>query len=331
MGGRGVRRPSRRRVGPSLTASVPPRDRSPWENKVTLCIAACCVDSRHGIFRDKHDIRQRIVFSADSRIETDFVSHEHGIKVDELSARWLALFSGRVQDALDLMALYRLAFRDQGDNLTEHDVHDRLAEPFHQFYRRQLDSHCQAVLSISYERYLEFISVQPAAFRRNFATELEQLQTNVEMLLVGWVEPRLRIYHCSASGVRELLDFGIVGSGYYSAETILYRRNQSAGSSLSETAYTLYEAHQLTGGFVPGVSKQSSIGVVRYDWEAKALHVEMVVRDGTQFLEKRFEKFGPKKLTIGELNDSHLPKAFTAFPVTLGERPSGSSANGEQA
>lgn len=301
---------------------------------MTLCIAAACRDFRKGVLTSEYDSDQCVVFSTDRRIEgpNKLAAHDEAIKISVLSGRWFALYAGTVWHAQALLSLYKALVRANNDELFDDEIADVLYGPFTQFRTRLANIYCWQKLAMSYEQYVEILKVQPQAFRDDLAVELEAQVADASLLLIGIVNHRLRIFECSADcGIRDVEDFGIIGSGYYTAESILYQRKQTPLSSLAHTVYAVYEAHKTAGGFVPGVSEKFEIGAISYDSETDGLVMHPLNYDGRMFLDDQYKRYGPKPLTL-ELSDDSLTEHFfaAAIPLRTEKEKNGASEQAEE-
>jgi|GEM_PF-3765262 len=119
------------------------------------------------------------------------------------------------------------------------------------------------------------------------------LKIEEELLLVGWVGDRFRIYRYFYPHWQECDPFASIGYGTLVAEAMLNAREWSALRPAHETAYRVYEAQRM-GSIVPSVGTKADLVMLTHEKEY------VVSRDirSDDMLEKLWDRFGFHELKV---------------------------------
>src|SRR5437016_3161589 len=74
----------------------PHQNRLPWEDDMTLCIAAASLENGE----------PRIVVAFDFRVETDWIGADATFKMSRFTNKWAVLFAGNVSSAREVINVY---------------------------------------------------------------------------------------------------------------------------------------------------------------------------------------------------------------------------------
>lgn len=281
-------------------------ERLSWRQKMTLCIAAACIEGDDPYSDDK----QRIVVCADPRIQTDVASGDVGTKHTSISNNLWAMYSGDTSQAQKLAGTCREVLGGLTVDYTD-VLFEKLNEASATHKRRLCDEMAQLKFGISYERLLTNGREElPEDSRLRFFHRLEDLDYQCDLLIAGFVGNSAVIYYIDDRGeVSQRENFAAIGSGSAIAEGNLFFRQQHGISTVERTLYCVYESTRLAyEAKAPGVgqtltflklepSQQGILGVGRMS--AKCLG------ELTRLYE---QKYGPR--TIGDEIDGIEPDSW---------------------
>ncbi len=272
---------------------------------MTLCIAALC-DLKA---REKTAIDDVVVGCFDWRIETGTSSAQTAFKFSKLNKRWAVMMAGPLAQARELSNMYKAFLNSEGDSITNVNVLEKLREPSIRFRQSLASAYTQSTVAMPYDAFLRDGKTQlPEDLFRQISYDIAQQKLEAELILIGLLGRHFRIFECFAGEVHEAEDFAVIGSGKTIAESALYQREQSDIRSLSLSIYAVFEAKRL-GENAPGVGTKTTTVIIHRDSENN-LDYELVTSAGKNFLEKQFERFGPRKVV-----DFEIPEGFTASNI----------------
>lgn len=208
---------------------------------VTLCIAALAYRRDAGPV----GLRPCAVLSYDRRIEGAGAS-ETAFKMRRLSSLWRGMYAGTVPYATELISRLRVHFQAHESSITEDNALDHLYEPIH----RQIGT-------LAERRAANCAGVANGA-------EMKPIRIDEELLLVGWVDDRFRIYRYYYPEWHECDPFAAIGAGIWVAEAMLQARESSSLRSAAEVIYRLYEAQRM-GNIVPSVGSRTALAMLTFE------------------------------------------------------------------
>lgn len=260
--------------------------RHPWRHRMTLCIAAGCMDS---------PLEPRIVACTDSRVETDSAGAHIALKHDYISDRWQCLLAGDISKAEDLITTLR-AVLDPVE-LTAENVFDKINEASAKHKEKMCKRMIEKRLGISFQRFLVKGEHELTTEARNRTLyELEGLTFGCELILFGFIQdqPFPYIFLIEEDGeVSHRQNFGAIGTGSVVAEASLYQRAQRDMYSVGKTLYNVYEATVLAHkSNAPGVGQARSFFLIAPT--GGDCKISFIKTETFKTLERYFKKYGPK-------------------------------------
>jgi hypothetical protein len=285
----------------------PRRDRLPWEDDMTLCIAAASLENGE----------PRIVVAFDFRVETDWIGADATFKMSRFTNKWAVLFAGNVASAREVINVYATAL--SGIELTDANIYDELRHPAQSHKLMLCEHHVQMKLGMSYTEFVENgkASLSESMFLETEA-EIENLNMGCDLIACGFVPPdertdhlyTSRIFTIGARGeVRQHDNFATVGSGGVIAESAFFQRTLTRFAPLERTMYVVYEAMKLSTR-APGVGGIINMVVLEPSVTGESIVSRVVGNKGYQHQQDLFNLYAPKKLDAlpeveGEWFDKH--------------------------
>jgi len=220
---------------------------------VTLCIAEKC----------QHAGEPQVVCCFDAQVGDDYSASESAYKFKQLSNQAVAMYSGPLILAGDLISDYEDALRDEA--LTRQAYRDRLWVP--------MKSHLDKM-----EKSAEFLPGQDQP----------------QLLIVLILEKEFRLVTVDEHGISESPFFAAIGSGSDSAIAMLRWRRADALTPMNTAIYYAYEAKRL-GEVSPHVGKFTYVRIVKpiLDW---TIGNTIVRPTGIAKLAEAFTLFGPQPI-----------------------------------
>lgn len=262
-------------------------DRLPWREDVTLCVAAACL----------HKKEQRFVFAKDFSVETEVSSAEIEAKWTHTGkAEFPVLMAGSASRALELASLISSRLdSDASDNETLVEIARYGAK---EFKYKLADEYVASSLGFGYDKFLaEGTQILPAELHRKMFDEISAITLGCSLLWLPFdADDATKIIRINESGmVERCTNFAAIGSGMFIAEASLFQREHSEEMSLGDAVYHIYEAMKL-GSAAPGVGEKFSLHIVSPpSSEAGKIKLQWITADYDKYLDRMFEKFGPKK------------------------------------
>jgi 20S proteasome alpha/beta subunit len=272
------------------------RKYNPWEVDMTLCIAARCMEAA--------TLKSCVVIAHDRRIETSVAGAEIGFKFESLPRFWKALIAGPVNQAKELIEIFRVYLNE--NEINPDSALEQLRIPVRTLRRRLADSLTHRRVSLSYEEFLEMgkEKLSPEVYSQ-LAFDISQQSIEAELILIGAMDADFSIFLCQAGEITTCQDFAVIGSGSMVAEPILYQRELSAATDLPRALYVVYEAKRL-GEISPGVGRETWMQVGSIDdtvlnektgrYEIEDVTWRWVDDARLEMIEKAFKQFGPKPI-----------------------------------
>lgn len=285
---------------------------NPWEVDMTLCIAALCQDDPYGV-------NTAAVACFDHRVEIQTASAETGFKISLISSRWAILKAGRDSLTGELEILYRdHLLPSRTHEFTEvDDLLHEFKKPIKKFRERKAADLVHSRLAISYEDFLvhgkDWFSEQVHQdllyeIRTQFTQEP---YASVELILVGTIGTRFKIFKLSQWELVECEHFAVIGSGALTAEPILYQRKVRQRSNIPMVSYAVWEAKKIAEG-APGVGKETTMFLIRPS--DHGLKFDICDKG---VLDKQVKKFGPKPYAEGRVTPEDI---FPSMNTTEDEK-----------
>jgi 20S proteasome alpha/beta subunit len=268
---------------------------------MTLCIAALCTGEKGSC----------VVFASDKRIETNISGGDIGLKIRTLPNGWMALAAGPVAQSDELLDLYDAYLLDQ--EITSDTAIEQLRIPARTLRKRLADSLTYRRVAMSHKNFLEHqkggLTHDPY---NQLAYEISQQQIESELILVGIIRDRFRLFLCRDGDIYSVSEFAVIGSGAGVAEPILYQRGLNSISNLKKALYVVYEAKKL-GEAAPGVGRETIMGVRflnkgehgdEWDWHFVSI-------EGRSQLDRKFKQYGPRPVKDIDIRlETILPSMF---------------------
>jgi 20S proteasome alpha/beta subunit len=259
---------------------------------MTLCIGA-----RANV---PSPLSKSLVFCFDFKVANDAWGSESEYKFHILSDQLLAMVAGSPAKAKELALMYEAHLKEV--ILSEATALEALRKPLADLKFRKADWYVRMRLGVS---YLEFLNHGAAwfgsAITERYLASIESHQPNVEMIIGGFIDGAPVLYRIARDeeGVLDLnteTNFCLIGSGAATAEPALHARSQTNTTALSETLYNVYEAKKI-GESSPYVGQKTRIYILHPpNGTSKRAPVDMVTKEGEEWLAGLYAKYGPKKL-----------------------------------
>ena len=262
---------------------------------MTLCIAAACIE-------DADIEKQRIIISADTRLESKIASADISSKYLPVSKSLWALYCGDPAEAEKFVGTCRETIASA--TLDSVDALYRTLMAASAAYKERLcENYARLKFGISYERVLTKGRRElPENNRSRFFHDLWELDYECELLLVGFVGLTAVMFHIDDRGeVQRQENFRAIGSGAAVGEGDLFFRKQRASMSVERALYCVYESARLAyEATAPGVGETRLI--LKLAREGEGLRVDRITSGCSQVLSRLYEKkYGPRKLKDGEI------------------------------
>ena len=272
--------------------------RKPWEVKMTLCIAAGCQDYS----KSKYIGVPHVVLAHDYKVETDTASAETEFKSEQLHPLWYGLLAGPIAEARELLSLYKDLL--WSEEITHQNCLEKLRVPPAKLRWRLADSHTMATHAMSYGQFLDKGKTQlPEDLFQRTCYEVAAQRIEAELILVGYIGGNFHIFEFKGGEIAQRSHFAAIGSGAQIASSVLYQREHVFFRSITQAAYTVYEA-KLLSEIAPGVGHQTSYVLLGPPTgDSTELLRNVCVDAEERALRKAFRRFGPKKLDMRGLPD----------------------------
>jgi hypothetical protein len=270
------------------------RDRLPWEDDMTLCIAAACLENGE----------PRIVMASDFRVETEWTSADASFKMSWFTRKWPVLFAGNVASAREVINAYATSLGEA--ELTDATLYDQLRRPAQNHKLMLCEHHVKMKLGMSYSEFVEYgkTSLSESVFQET-EYEIANLNLGCDLIACGFVSPERsdhfytsRVFTIGTHGeVRQHDNFATVGSGGVIAESVFFQRTLTRFAPLERTIYVVYEAMKLSN-IAPGVGRIINMVVLEPTTDGAGVWSRIVGRDGYKHQQELFLKYAPKTLDV---------------------------------
>jgi hypothetical protein len=276
---------------------------------LTLCIAA---------LSDMHVTDpfagERAVVAHDVREWNGIAAADDGQKSFYLGSDWVGLASGHLGEAKEVAVHLRIALKAAGAVKDTLEALDALRSGIRLHHRSLADRYVGC--HVGPLTYADFLDKGPRSFgEERFEKaykEILALQYSSELLAVGWVGQRFRIYQydkwdgdkCYRWEERDY--YAAIGSGQHVAEIFFRGRQHRWFATLERALYTVYEAQVNASKIDPLVGNRGHILVLRR--EGGTLRQQEVSHNGGLFLADQEKVFGLKELTANSI--PKLPDGF---------------------
>lgn len=265
---------------------------------MTLCIAAAC--------RDLRSREPRIVICADWMSSDDVSSTETEFKFEDLPF-FVGMFAGVISDARELLSIYRSHLSAVQPPNTLHEWLETLREPL----GIKKESQIKHLTGLIYD------DLEPDAKYGVWSDPKHT--TDVELLLAGFLKLEGRfqslIFKTQDYNIHSSTKFLCIGIGSSAAYHSLCHRQQDDLMSWDQTLYHVYEAKKM-GEQAPGVGKFTTLYVLRpKEDDPLSCRVTGVTKEGIEFLERCFKKYGPQDTKDLTFRDSPHGVMFWGHPL----------------
>lgn len=294
---------------------------------MTVCIAGICQPDNPSI-----------ILCSDGRIENEYFGGEVCWKTHLLGANWLALVSGDVGKAAQLLDVLRARLDSPSLEVGRSTIHADLQECAFLQRKKLSDELVQTKLSVSFDHFIERgIRELPEDIHRQMLWDLQGVSLACELILVGFIPISTRkgtllslprIFVVSRDGVvTQKESFAITGSGWAVAESALFQRGYKDSFSMFEALYSIYEAKRFSE-IAPDVGYTTNIIIVQEGSAGSSIRIGRVDAVGVEYLEKHFQICGLQP--IRQL--SKVPPNFFSLEsdkITLQGKPSHARTKGD--
>ncbi len=217
---------------------------------MTLCIAA----------HAEHEGDRKIVLCFDWLVGDELGTTETMFKcVLDFAPGLTAMFSGNLEDAEDLLRLYK----------------------------RRLAS-----VTLTLESYKDELWAGMQEFKSIVSGRTYRKKSDVQLIVAGFIESDPKVIYAGPNGIAVPPFFQTIGTGASAADVLLRWRNPTQFSNLREVMYFVYEAKKLAETS-PYVGKQTTILVIEEKQDG-GIRWHVLKPRGFDALKSEFEKFGPK-------------------------------------
>lgn len=271
----------------------PPTRQLPWRQRMTLCIAATCLDEKRN---------PCIVVASDWKAEVgEFAGAEIQNKLYWLfNNSWPVLVAGTASDAQDLIATFRSKFDRKG--ITEANARDRIMEAVLEHKRKFTNEYVLAATNLTFEYFRDNKNkIDPAVWSKVWSN-------------IGRIKSECRLILCSfAAGVPLMFqvdgdfssmpaeqvvvpeeNFLCIGTGSIIANSMLCFRAQNGDLPLHQTVYNVFEAMRFAHlASAPGVGKSHAFSVLTTTSNGRIV-AKRLKDKGLKFFREQYDLLGPK-------------------------------------
>lgn len=273
----------------------PRRDRLPWDDDMTLCIAAASLEKGE----------PRIVVAFDFRVETDWIGADAAFKMSRFTDKWAVLFAGKVANAREVINAYATSL--SGTELTDANIYDELRHPAQSHKLMLCEHHVQMKLGMSYAEFVEGGKecLSESMFQET-ETEIKNLNMGCDLIACGFMPSDERTDHLNTSRIFTIEEcgevsqhdnFATVGSGGVIAESVFFQRTLTRFAPLERTMYVVYEAMKLATK-APGVGGTVNMAVLEPSATGESIVYRVVSDKGYQHQQDLFKLYAPKPLDV---------------------------------
>jgi hypothetical protein len=261
-----------------------------WSDQMTLCIAATGRAPVLGSINPN-----RMVMCFDSKVGNEAFGSETENKFHIPSDRVMAMAADRPGRAKELASIYESHLKS--NPLTDANLLDVLSEPIKILKRKIASAYLARKLGISYQDFLDHgLAWFGQTACDKYRGDIENNPLGMEMIIGGFIDREPFICELRSGEIERVTNFSVIGTGAYTAEPALHAREQMPNTDLPRTVYNVFEAKKL-GEASPYVGHQTRLFILGPSHpKSDKLEVEVLTSQGQAALEKRFEKFGPKKV-----------------------------------
>lgn len=256
----------------------------PWEQKVTICIAAGC-----GTTADISE--NKIILCTDWLASSSLGASDTVLKQRPVGKDWWCLGAG---DESEILALHSLlqAGMDSESEVDETNIVTIVRNALKARKLQKADEYTVSKYGISYNDFIDIGKEKfpEEIFHRAFL-RIESVEIECRLILAGFSEGFPFILdtdeNCRVS-IRE--DFSAIGEGAYLAQASLLQREYMDTRIFENALYCVYEAKKHAER-VPSVGDYTLLSVLSPDGSKVD-----IANEAMGVLEKHFRKLGPKKI-----------------------------------
>jgi 20S proteasome alpha/beta subunit len=275
-----------------------PKRRPPWRYRMTLCVAAACIENR----------KPRIVIATDWRAETSVASADTQDKLYWIDDNIPVLIAGTVSRAIELKDTYRQFLEERKKKedaklehertpITRSNLIDVFKIPTVIFKNKLATEHIGLKYGMTYKAFLSAVARKeiPPTIAVRELNDIAKLDFDCCLILMMFVGKEPYILKVHSDGTLESCEhFAAIGSGEDIASSVLFQREQESDDSKSRTIYCVYEAMRL-GAIAPGVGEFFTLDILYPQGEKeKTVHGEWLNHKGQKFMQQQFKQRGPK-------------------------------------
>ncbi len=256
----------------------------PWEQKVTICIAAGCSTTADAS-------GNKIILCTDWLASSSLGASDTMLKQRPVGKGWICLGAGVANEILALNSLLQVGI-DSENEVDETNIVTIVGNALKARKLQKADEYTVSRYGISYNDFIDIGKEKfpEEIFRRAFL-RIESVEIECRLILAGFSEGFPFILdtdkNCRVS-IRE--DFSAIGEGAYLAQASLLQREYMDIRNIEDALYCIYEAKKHAER-VPSVGDYTLISVLSPDGSTVN-----IAKEAMKALEKHFEELGPKKV-----------------------------------
>jgi 20S proteasome alpha/beta subunit len=277
----------------------------PWEESMTLCIAALCED------------RNTIVLAADKMIEQGFVEAELEIeKIARLHPDWWVMFSGTVPNVFDIIDRAEADLAKSEHHRTM-DVVRILEECYKEKRLRLVEATHLTPRGWSMAQFQEYGREKFGdAYFQNLDMAIAAFAMDLELIVAGFDSTGkaqlFTLRHPGQADRQDIPGYIAIGKGMFGALYFMFYRGMSVGMSAAEALYHVCEAKNF-GYQAGGIGEETDFVVARFGCEPIQLQQSTLPE-----LEKLWTQFQPKPTEgLNEALGHHVNKPPPQTPAKL--------------
>lgn len=273
---------------------VPAREQ-PWRQRMTLCIAATCIDENRN---------RCIVLASDWKAELgEYTGAEIQNKLYWLwNNSWPTLIAGTASDALDMIATFRSSFNRKG--ITEENARDRIMDALLAHKKKFTEEYVLAHTNLKFEYFRDNKEKIDPSVWSTVWKNVGKIKADCDLILCSFVAGVPLMFQVSGdfSAMPEgrLIipeeNFLTIGTGSIIANSMLCFRGQHEDLPLFQTVYNVFEAMRFAHkASAPGVGKQHAFSVLSTTQNGRII-AKGLREKGKKFFKEQYDLWGPKDL-----------------------------------
>lgn len=263
---------------------ITPHPPYPWEQKVTICIAAGC-----GTVDDPS--AKQIILCTDWRASSSLGASETMLKQRPVGEGWMCLGAGVESEILALHSLLQAGIGSESE-VDETNIVTIVGNALKARKLQKADEYTVSRYGISYNDFIDTGKVKfPEETFRRALLRIEAIDIECRLILAGFSEGFPFILDTDKNcrvAIRE--DFSAIGEGGYLAQASLIQREYMDSRDFYPALYCVYEAKKHAER-VPSVGNYTLLRMLSSDGSMTEVTDEIM-----EALEEKFVELSPKKI-----------------------------------